>query len=114
LSYKGAKIAALVVVPFVLFIAAGMVYSSSTGEDLVTGEKTGVAADKWGEEEFSKINSIIENPPEISCDKSYPSVCIDSYPPDLDCDEIRYSNLMVVGNDPHGFDRDGNGIGCEK
>ena len=49
------KIAALIVVPFVLFIAAAMTYEATTGEDLVTGEKTGVAADKWGEEEFSKI-----------------------------------------------------------
>jgi len=46
------------------------------------------------------------------CDKSYPDVCI-PYPPDLDCDEIGYSNFRVIGNDPHGFDRDNDGIGCE-
>ena len=85
---------------------------------MITGEKktSGVGADKWGQEEFTKIKSTIENPPvtsKISCDKSYPSVCIDSYPPDLDCDEIRYSNFIVVGNDPHGFDIDNDGIGCE-
>ena len=45
------------------------------------------------------------------CDKSYPDVCI-PYPPDLDCDEISYSNFRVIGNDPHGFDRDNDGIGC--
>ena len=112
MSYKGAKIAALVVVPFVLFIAASLVYSSSTGEDLITGEKTGVAADKWGEQEFAKIKTNIENSPD--CDQSYPSVCIDSYPPDLGCGEIAYSNFMVVGDDPHGFDADNDGIGCEK
>ena len=48
-----------------------------------------------------------------SCDPSYPDVCIPPYPPDLDCDEIYYSNFRVVGNDPHGFDRDNDGIGCE-
>ena len=48
-----------------------------------------------------------------SCDPSYPDVCIPPYPPDLDCGEIGYSNFRVVGSDPHGFDRDGNGIGCE-
>ena len=47
------------------------------------------------------------------CDPSYPDVCIPPYPPDLDCDEIYYSNFRVVGNDPHGFDRDNDGIGCE-
>jgi len=46
------------------------------------------------------------------CDESYPDVCI-PYPPDLDCDEIGYSNFRVIGNDPHGFDRDNDGIGCE-
>jgi len=48
-----------------------------------------------------------------SCDPSYPDVCIPPYPPDLDCDEIFYSNFRVVGNDPHGFDADYDGIGCE-
>jgi micrococcal nuclease len=48
-----------------------------------------------------------------NCDESYPDVCIASYPPDLDCGEIRYANFRVVGSDPHGFDRDNDGIGCE-
>jgi len=48
-----------------------------------------------------------------SCDPSYPDVCIAPYPPDLDCGEIGYSNFRVIGNDPHGFDRDNDGIGCE-
>jgi hypothetical protein len=34
-------------------------------------------------------------------------------PPDLDCDQVRYDNFEVRGSDPHGFDRDGDGIGCE-
>lgn len=48
-----------------------------------------------------------------SCDPSYPDVCIAPYPPDLDCDEIYYSNFRVTGSDPHGFDTDYDGIGCE-
>jgi len=52
-------------------------------------------------------------PKEISCDTSYPDVCIPVYPPDLDCGEIQYANFRVVGSDPHGFDRDKDGIGCE-
>ena len=51
--------------------------------------------------------------PTQECDPSYPDVCIPPYPPDLDCGEIGYSNFRVVGNDPHGFDRDNDGIGCE-
>ena len=47
------------------------------------------------------------------CDPSYPAICIPPYPPDLDCGEIQYSNFRVVPPDPHGFDRDRDGIGCE-
>jgi len=47
------------------------------------------------------------------CDSSYPSVCIPPYPPDLDCGEIGFSNFRVVQPDPHGFDGDKDGIGCE-
>ena len=47
------------------------------------------------------------------CDPSYPSVCISLYPPDLDCGEIGYSNFRVIQPDPHGFDGDKDGIGCE-
>jgi len=47
------------------------------------------------------------------CDSSYPSVCIPPYPPDLDCGEIGYSNFKVVQPDPHRFDGDKDGIGCE-
>jgi micrococcal nuclease len=48
------------------------------------------------------------------CDTSYPDVCIPSPPPDLDCPDIPYRRFRVVGSDPHGFDRDRDGIGCER
>jgi micrococcal nuclease len=51
--------------------------------------------------------------PEPSCDPSYPDVCIAPYPPDLNCGDIPYKNFKVVGSDPHGFDGDNDGIGCE-
>lgn len=51
---------------------------------------------------------------ENQCDPSYPDVCISPYPPDLDCDDIPYKNFKVLPPDPHGFDRDKDGIGCEK
>src|SRR5215208_2130556 len=50
------------------------------------------------------------------CDRtSYPdpNVCIPPYPPDLNCPDVPYKNFKVTGNDPHGFDRDNDGIGCE-
>jgi hypothetical protein len=52
-------------------------------------------------------------PPERDCDPSYPGVCIKSPPPDLNCPDIPDKNFRVTGSDPHGFDRDNDGIGCE-
>ena len=51
--------------------------------------------------------------PAGGCDPSYPGVCIPPPPPDLDCGEIGYRRFPVVPPDPHGFDGDGDGIGCE-
>jgi micrococcal nuclease len=51
---------------------------------------------------------------EDSCDALYPDVCIPSPPPDLDCGEISYRNFTVLPPDPHRFDGDKDGIGCEK
>lgn len=48
-----------------------------------------------------------------NCDPSYPDVCIPSPPPDLDCSDVSEKNFKVRGSDPHGFDRDNDGIGCE-
>jgi hypothetical protein len=52
-------------------------------------------------------------PPAGNCDPAYPSVCIPPPPPDLDCGEISFRNFTVLPPDPHGFDGDNDGIGCE-
>ena len=52
-------------------------------------------------------------PPRANCDSSYPDVCIPPPPPDLDCPQITHRNFRVVGADPHRFDSDRDGIGCE-
>jgi hypothetical protein len=33
--------------------------------------------------------------------------------PDLDCSDVPHKRFKVVGTDPHGFDGDRDGIGCE-
>jgi micrococcal nuclease len=48
-----------------------------------------------------------------ACDLSYPGVCIPPAPPDLDCGDIQYRRFQVLPPDPHNFDRDGDGVGCE-
>jgi hypothetical protein len=48
-----------------------------------------------------------------NCHYSYPDVCIPPPPPDLNCSDIPYRRFRVLPPDPHHFDSDGNGIGCE-
>src|SRR5262245_18337803 len=50
-----------------------------------------------------------------SCDPAYPDFCI---PPedevgDLNCSDINATNFTVLDPDPHGFDTDLDGVGCE-
>jgi micrococcal nuclease len=53
-----------------------------------------------------------------NCAPSYPDVCIPPPPPDLDCKDVPYTNFRVIytvpSPDPHRFDGDHDGIGCEK
>jgi hypothetical protein len=50
---------------------------------------------------------------EIECDPSYPDVCIPPPPPNLNCGDISERRFTVLSPDPHGFDRENDGIGCE-
>lgn len=52
-------------------------------------------------------------PPSTTCDPSYPTVCIPPEPPDLNCGDVPYQDFQVLEPDPHGFDRDNDGVGCE-
>jgi hypothetical protein len=51
------------------------------------------------------------------CAASYPTVCIPPPPPDLNCADIPYQNLRVRWDvpdpDPHHFDGNRDGVGCE-
>jgi hypothetical protein len=47
------------------------------------------------------------------CDNSYPDECIPPPPPILDCSDIDEDDFEVQGSDPHGFDDDNDGVGCE-
>jgi micrococcal nuclease len=52
-------------------------------------------------------------PQQTNCDPAYPTVCIPPPPPDLDCGEIPYRDFTVLPSDPHRFDGDNDGVGCE-
>jgi micrococcal nuclease len=42
-----------------------------------------------------------------------PDFCIPPPPPDLNCGQITGNNFTLLPPNPHGFDADGNGVGCE-
>jgi len=46
-----------------------------------------------------------------NCAPGY-SPCVPPYPPDLDCGDVD-GPITVTGSDPHGFDAEGDGVGCE-
>ena len=58
--------------------------------------------------------AIITDPASaFGCDPSYPDVCIPPPPPDLDCGDVAYGGFTVYQPDPHRFDGDYDGVGCE-
>ncbi len=50
---------------------------------------------------------------DANCDPSYPTVCIPPAPPDLDCGDITFRRFTVLPPDPHHFDGNHDGVGCE-
>ncbi|MEX2193398.1 MAG: thermonuclease family protein [Nitrosarchaeum sp.] len=59
----------------------------------------------------SQYSSTYSNT-ESNCDPNYSGTCIPKKSRDLDCADVE-KNIKVTGDDPHGLDRDGDGIGCE-
>jgi len=70
---------------------------------------------EFSNEEWAKSHCFPtkSNETETNCHSSYPTVCIPYPPPDLDCSDISYRNFQVLSPDPHRFDVDKDGIGCE-
>jgi len=75
------------------------------------------------ETEAGPAQAGLEPPPEqvvttdpasaSGCEVSYPDVCIPPPPPDLDCGDVAYHRFTVNPPDPHRFDGDYDGTGCE-
>jgi micrococcal nuclease len=66
---------------------------------------------------FIAAATLFSNNPDTSrqnCDPAYPDFCISKDLPDLQCSDIKQRKFKVLPPDPHRFDGDGNGIGCEK
>ncbi len=65
------------------------------------------------EKSIESVKPIDSTKSTSNCDPSYPDFCIPSPPPDLDCKDIQQKRFTVLEPDPHRFDGDKDGIGCE-
>ena len=85
---------------------------------LMAAQADAIAAERglWGQcasGEGDGFQSDFEVSEVSACDAAYPEVCIPPPPPDLDWGEVAYRRFKVLARDPHRFDGDGDGIGCE-
>lgn len=51
--------------------------------------------------------------PVAQCDSNYSGVCVPVVGYDLDCKDIPAKRFQSTGSDPHGLDRDKDGVACE-
>src|SRR5215212_8960360 len=59
---------------------------------------------------------VYDEPVASECDPSYPDLCIPPGSADLNCDYVfglGLSDITVYAPDPHGFDGNGDSVGCE-
>ena len=59
------------------------------------------------------VQQAVPGPPAGNCHPSYPTICIPPAPPDLDCSDVSARRFTVLPPDPHGFDGNSDGVGCE-
>ncbi len=90
---KKTAISGVIVIAFAIFVGIGIAYESTTGLNMITGEKktSGVGADKWTQTSEPIQQQVpapgFEDVPEMivesenNCDPSYPDVCIPHFPP---------------------------------
>ena len=96
-------------------------YDSRDGYGYHPREPRYIAADEASKDlcpprvQAPKPVPLVQSPPKAdgggACAPGY-DPCIPPYPPDVNCDDVN-GPLRVSGDDPHGLDRDGDGIACE-
>jgi hypothetical protein len=113
-------IAAIIIIIFLFIIGIGA-YSSTKQPTTETSSNLGTESNLATPSEETTSPSLpssgtdepVSSSGSGNCDPSYPDFCIPSPPPDLDCPDVSGKRFTVSGSDPHGFDRDGDGVGCE-
>lgn len=67
----------------------------------------------WGACPVTPEPTAVADSGGAACDPAYPDACIPPPPPDLDCGDVAARSFQVLAPDPHRFDSNGDGIGCE-
>lgn len=93
-----------------LWAACDMPYRASSGASQSSAPRSTQAPAPTASA-ITQAPSIADNRP--GCDPAYPDVCIPPFPPDLSCADIPYDHIRVLPPDPHHFDGNGDGMGCE-
>ncbi len=75
--------------------------------------KRGLWADAEAEKAPPAFVPLVPQAPGADCDPAYPDVCIPPAPPDLDCADVPFRHFAVRPPDPHRFDGNSDGVGCE-
>ncbi len=96
-------------------VKEGYAHASSYPPDVKYADKFR-DLERWAKENdkglwAQKTAAKAEKKPDSGCEAGY-SPCVPTYPPDLNCADIG-EKVEVTGDDPHGLDRDGDGVGCE-
>ena len=81
----------------------------ATAAQLQTSQQASVPAAP-----VAPVAPVAQAGPGGNCDPSYPEVCITPAPPDLDCKDVQFRRFKVLAPDPHRFDGNHDGVGCEK
>jgi hypothetical protein len=111
-GHRGSAVALIIV--FILIIAGVSVYSATRPHQTYTSPSTPLPSSQPSSMASSQPSSLVTETGQAGdCDPSYPDFCIPSPPPDLNCADVSQKRFTVSGSDPHGFDRDGDGVGCE-
>lgn len=89
-----------------------LVHDARSGGRWITYRLKGASLNELRQESAPMPTPTPPTPPPSNCDPNYSGACVPNVPYDLDCADIN-GPVYVVGRDPHGFDGDGDGVGCE-
>jgi micrococcal nuclease len=98
-----------------LLVLEGYANASTFPPDVKYQERFLAAETAAREAEAGLWSACFEQPSTSpgDCDPAYPDVCIPPPPPDLQCADVTFRYFRVLPPDPHNFDGNNDGEGCE-